>query len=205
MLIVMIGWVLGCAIAGPAPGGAAPKASEFVVELGDRSSEVTHEPADYAAALDAGLARFKAGKEAHGGSYWYYRSHGSWTGAYDEVLVVFEGGKPQRRAWQRGRDGEKGPSERWVEEGKDVGSHKEGEKALSMEEMYASCRGIVGLHDSPVGKFRTLLATRKADGALVSCSSAPEMCVDDCSTSYGPDLFGFGPIPKYLLEKFKLN
>jgi len=137
------------------------------------------EPTD-AERLAASAAKWKKAKEAAGGNYHYKAIRSSFTGFRSETVVVVKAGVVTERrhvATDGGKPGEPGPlKEVWVETGKDIGTHKDGVAARTLEELYAEAKKVL---DAPLPANHVRSLGFDKQGILAYCYTRDTRIADD--------------------------
>ncbi len=137
--------------------------------------------------LKASEEKWKATKEACGGHYSYVVSSSSFSGArWSTTIVVKENKVVERSYLVQGPPVPVAPGEdpapvkpAWVETGKEIGSHKEGAAARTVDELYAVAAKIVA---TPIPPDHRLGLGFDKQGLLSFCFTQDTRIADDIPT-----------------------
>jgi hypothetical protein len=126
-------------------------------------------------------------RDACKGNYSYQVSFGSWTGEGHITTITVKGNKVVARKYEEfdgplGRPG--APKLKWVESESNLGSHKEGDPAVTVDALYAEAQRIVALK-VPRNHERVLELDQR--GLLRSCYLSDTLVAD------GPSRTGVAP------------
>jgi hypothetical protein len=126
------------------------------------------------------LKKWEEKKATLGNDYSYTREFFSFLNfSFENVFVIEDDVVVERHYWsQAGAD-----LETWSEYGTDVGTHDEGFRVATIDELYEECRDEVLTQDD-TENFITL--SFDAEGLLQTCQYFPMNCQDDCS--FGPSI-----------------
>jgi len=123
------------------------------------------------------------------GNYSYRKRWSSWVGFGHETEVVVRDNKVVERRYKSfpGRPREVAPGQppsqpkgkSWVEKGSELGSHKEGHPARTLDELYAEARTILS---RPVSQFERLGLRVDKQGLLLACYTQDKRIADDAPT-----------------------
>ena len=128
-------------------------------------------------------------KKECSGNYSYRKRWSSWVGFGHETEVVVRDNKVVERRYKSfpGRPREVAPGQppsqpkgkSWVEKGSELGSHKEGHPARTLDELYAEARTILS---RPVSQFERLGLRVDKQGLLLACYTQDKRIADDAPT-----------------------
>lgn len=141
--------------------------------------------------LQGSRAAWINAKEAHQGTYEYTSSFESWTGYRANTTLVVRDDEVSERYFEATYRNESGEmvNEEWVEQTKEeLGSHRDGAPAKTIDELYDICAETV-LTQSPLGA--TIWLEFFEDGILHRCTYQENNCADDCSTGVHIDTLTF--------------
>mgnify|MGYP007043344030 CR=1 FL=1 len=113
-------------------------------------------------------------------SYRYEVTGVSWTGLNWVTAITVEGGQIVSREYERfsySNDGAKEIKENYMETGDKLGTHVNGAKLLTLDELYDVCKQEY-LRVDP--ERNTILFTTFDNGLVSSCGYVPKGCADDC-------------------------
>ncbi len=145
---------------------------------------------------EAKIAQFKKSlntweklKEACGGNYTYSKRWSSWVGFGHTTDVVVENNKVVERRYKSfsgrpklvapGQPPAKPKGTSWTETGKELGSHKQGHPAKTLDELYKEAGEIL---DRPVPPFQRLGLRFDKQGLLLACYTQDTRIADDAPT-----------------------
>lgn len=140
-------------------------------------------------------------KVAHQNSYEFSMVWGSFSGYSNTTTITVKNGEIVKRAYKEyipkhmkaGRKAQK-----WVEKGEDIGIHKEGKEAITLDNVYNYAKGLVGNSKEPktseveldgekiiltLPKINVYISTGN-QGLISTAGSRPEGCMDDCFSGY---------------------
>jgi hypothetical protein len=120
--------------------------------------------------LDRSYDRWRAAAEQHD-EYEYTRSLTSWTGYRMETRVTVRDDQVIGRAFE---DNE-GAS--WVETGAEIGTHNDGFRAATLDELYDQCASEVLAQDPALHE---IILDYDDRGFLEQCTYRRYSCEDDC-------------------------
>ncbi|QHS62242.1 hypothetical protein [Chitinophaga agri] len=119
-------------------------------------------------------------KASAGNSYSYMVTTGSWTGTVTETVLTVRNGQVVARSYvHKEREGT-GPQlvvlAQWEENNTDLGSHQEGAKPFTLDDIYAQAKSDwLKKRGDAKTYFETL------NGGMISlCGYVPDGCADDC-------------------------
>lgn len=141
-------------------------------------------------------------KAAHNNSYEFSLVWGSFSGYSHTTTITVKNGEIIKRAYKEyvpkdmRREGVK--PQKWVEKGDDIGTHKEGKQAMTLDNVYNYAKGLLTVIEKPTSTEVELEGEKiiltlpeiniyfSADnkGLISSAGSTPEGCMDDCFSGY---------------------
>jgi hypothetical protein len=136
------------------------------------------------------LALWKELKSKHGNSYVYHATFTSWTGYGSTTEIIVRNGVVTERSYEAFRydqpNGQKEIIDSYHEDETNVGSHEEGAKPLTIDELYETCARdyLVANVSHNALNFQTA-----ETGLMTICGYVPNGCMDDCF--YGIRITGF--------------
>jgi hypothetical protein len=130
---------------------------------------------------------WKALKNANNGEYSYSRSFQSWTGFEYTTRFTVKNDIVVKREYEFSHEPSIGGS--WVEEGADVGTHKDGHDVLLIEQLYDTCAKEVLTKDRA---SHSIFFDLDTNGLLKTCIHVPKNCADDCSFGVDIEKISFG-------------
>lgn len=136
-----------------------------------------------AAQLAESLLDWQVLKETHGGAYAYDVVFASWIGYRATTTLEVRDDEVVKRTYEA-YDPEGEMTERWTEEGADLGSHESGAPLRTVEALYAVCRDEVLARDRAEN---TIHLDFREDGVLKYCFYVPLGCADDCARGVSID------------------
>jgi len=136
------------------------------------------EPADDAARLKESLAKWEKAKEGCGGDYSYTTGFTSAFGFGSTTSVTVRGNKVAGRKYEtfKQEDGKRVTKEEWVEEGKEVGTHKDGAPAKTLDDLYADAKKVC---EEKVGAEKVRSLGFDNAGLLAYCFTRDPRIADD--------------------------
>ena len=149
-------------------------------------------PSEMQEKLAASRATWKARLASRGPRYSYQRSFESWTGYGYVTTVIVEGGVVVERRYEernRGTASTSDPGKTWVETGAAVGSHGEGERALTIDALYDKCAETLRKLD--LGRSQMFFRL-DSGGLLAQCQTVDKGCADDCAVGVSIDWVQIG-------------
>jgi hypothetical protein len=134
------------------------------------------------------------------GTYHYFIVSSSFTGRSWQTTVEITDDVATVRSFEASHQeyvaGSTSPhivvDETWTETGAGIGTHSDGEPALTMEGLYDACERNV-LSQDPARNDITF--TADPNGALADCWYYPHGCADDCSVGVTVSGFACGALP----------
>ncbi len=136
------------------------------------------EPADDAAKLKESFPKWEKVKEECGGDYSYTVMWQSAFGFGGTTTVTVKANKVAGRKYETFKQdgGKRETKEEWTEEGKDVGTHKDGTAAKTIDDLYADAKKLCEAKPAD-GHVRQLGLTK--DGLLNYCFTRDTRIADD--------------------------
>lgn len=129
-------------------------------------------------------------KRKHQNSYQYKITDLSFSGFGSETLLTIQNGEVVRRAYQSflmsENDGTRELIEEYEEVGEDIGTHKEGAKAVTLDELYEDCGSEYLMVDPDT---HTLYFDTDEEGVMKLCGNVPDLCGDDCFEGFHISMF----------------
>ena len=139
--------------------------------------------------LKKSLGAWEKLKEECGGNYTYSKRWSSWVGFGHKTEVVVANNKVVERRFKSfpgrprvaapGQPPTKPEGKSWIEKGKELGSHKEGHPAKTLDELYKEAIGIL---DRPLPPFQRLGLRFDKQGLLLACYTQDRRIADDAPT-----------------------
>jgi predicted secreted protein len=124
-----------------------------------------------------------------GGNYSYSKRWSSWVGFGHTTDVIIKNNKVVERRYKSfsGRPRPVAPGQppakpkgiSWTETGKEIGSHKQGHPAKTLDELYKEAAGIL---ERPVPPFQRLGLRFDKQGVLLACYTQDTRIADDAPT-----------------------
>ena len=129
-------------------------------------------------------------KEECGGNYSYSKRWSSWVGFGHTTEVVVQNNKVVERHYKSfsnrpvlvappGQPQAKPQGTSWSEKGEEIGTHKQGHPAKTLDELYKEAAGIL---DRPVPPFQRLGLRFDKQGLLLACYTQDTRIADDAPT-----------------------
>ena len=127
-------------------------------------------------------------RQACGGNYSYKKHWSSWVGFGHETTVVVESNKVVARSFRSfsGRPiavapghAPKPDGKNWTEQGPELGKHKEGHPAKTLDELYAEAKAVV---HAPLPPFNRMSLRTDKTGLLLACYLQDTRIADDAPT-----------------------
>lgn len=145
------------------------------------------DPADDAARLKESLGKWEKAKVGCGGDYSYTTGFTSAFGFGSVTTVTVTGNKVTGRKYEtfKTENGKRVTKEEWSEAGKDVGTHKDGAPAKTLDELYAEAKKVCAGKVAD-GHVRSL-GFDKA-GLLAYCYTRDTRVADDAPLAGVPPL-----------------
>lgn len=165
----------------------------FAAVLGMLASLTHADESSDQAKLDASLKKWQELKKANTGNYSYKVRWSSFAGFGHETEVVVRDNKVAERRFREfnnrprpvapvlpGAPAPKPPKAKgWAEKGKDIGSHKQGAAAKTLDELYAEAGKVLKVELLPSEKRYVRFDKQ---GLLLSCFSVDTRIADDAPT-----------------------
>lgn len=151
------------------------------------------------AMLTAATSRWAAAKPACP-AYTYRRRHSSVFGWCATTTVEITGDEATARSYASSTNGcdpgaDAGLLEQWIETGPaEVGSHADGDPALTVEQLLGECQTILG---SDPSRYRMVLQV-SAEGVPTTCTATLNQCIDDCTSGIQISAFECAALPASL-------
>jgi len=126
--------------------------------------------------------KFTAFKTSFSNSYHYTAYSGSVFGASASTTIYVVDGKVIGRDYKEYRRSGNGSSDNvlvdgWNESENDIGSHKNGQDALTLDQIYDKAKNVWLKADK---KSNDISFEVDANGLIASCGYVPKGCQDDC-------------------------
>ena len=142
------------------------------------------------AQLKKSLNTWEKLKATCGGNYTYTKRWSSWVGFGHTTEVVVENNKVVERRYKSfsnrpvpeappGQPQAKPASKGWVEKGDEIGTHKQGHPAKTLDELYKEAAAIL---DRPIPPFQRLGLRFDKQGLLLACYTQDKRIADDAPT-----------------------
>ena len=164
-------------------------ATVLVLFVVTAATAVAADPKSDADKLAESLKTWEKAKEECGGDYSYRVQKFSAFGFGSITTVTVKGNKVVERKYEEVGRAEPGkpaePKEKWVETGKDVGTHKEGAEARTVDELYAVAKKLCE-DKVPDGHVRGIGFDKR--GVLAYCYTRDTRIADDAPLAGVPGL-----------------
>lgn len=165
----------------------------FATMLGLLTSLAQAEEPNDEARLDASLKKWRELKDKHSGDYAYKVRWSSFSGFGHETEVVIRCNKVVERRYREfnlralpvapprpDKSAPEKPREKgWIEKGKDIGSHRQGAAAKTLDELYAEAVKV--LKREPT-RFEKRHVRFDKQGLLLACFTVDSRIADDAPT-----------------------
>lgn len=169
--------------------GATLLAPKFMVPT-SHANRQDADPKAAAVKVETSLKAWKKAKAKSEGNYTYTVANSSFTGARWVTTVVVRGNKVVMRKYEvfGGRPRLIAPGQKpgkveqkpkWVEKGKDVGTHKEGASPSTVDELYVEAKKVV---ESKLNPHQRLYVGFDKNGILKHCFYVDTRIADDAPT-----------------------
>jgi hypothetical protein len=147
----------------------------------DKLSALTTLKGESGLSYNESLTQWKELKNENGNSYMYQTTITSWTGFGSITELKVEEGIVTSRVYQafetNETNGEREVFDSYTETKTDLGSHDEGAKPLTIDELYHSCASEFLSIDK---ENNTLYFETEVNGLMTLCGFVPDGCMDDC-------------------------
>ncbi|HXU82117.1 MAG TPA: hypothetical protein VN914_12015 [Polyangia bacterium] len=149
-------------------------------------------PSPLQAQLDQAAAMWARDKPSCA-PYHYARVTLSFTGSTRQTAIEITNDHPSRRRYDARfvQDNGEVTTEHWDETGAAIGSHEDGHRAETVEELFAECRAVLG-QDAAANRLTLEIG---AHGVPTDCVFVPKGCEDDCGMGFNITDFACGPLP----------
>lgn len=130
-------------------------------------------------AYNKSLETWKKLKKEKGNSYTYEVHFQSWVGFGSTTTITVKEGKVVERKYEsfENNDEKKSSNERFVEKNSQIGSHKTGAAALTMDDIYIKAKKDY-LHIDTTQNY--VFFSLDEQGILKMCGYVDKNCADDC-------------------------
>lgn len=130
------------------------------------------------------LAQWEQDKKDHNNSYQFSMMYSSSEGnfSYTTTMIVTQGlitsRKYEEYTYEADNEGnwKPKPGITWIEDKSQIGTHKEGFKAQTFDDLYANCPDFI---NADLDKYYIFFDVGY-DGLMVTCGTSEIDCVDDC-------------------------
>ncbi|MBI1246818.1 hypothetical protein GC197_03110 [bacterium] len=159
-----------------------------------QATALAAEPESPEARLEKSLKTWQKLKEECGGNYSYMIRVRSFIGSGSDTTIVIRDNKIAERKFREwgpppqnpvpvqpgsGPKAETPAGETWSEKGEDIGSHKQGAPAKTLDELYAAAAKVVKVWSGKRSEFEELMVEFDEQGLLKSCFTRDTRIADD--------------------------
>ena len=128
------------------------------------------------------LSKWNELKKVNGNSYVYEIAFYSWVGFSNTTELKIEDGIVTSRTYkeykQNQTNGKRELIASYTETKADLGSHEQGAKPLTIDELYDTCASDYLIVDKT--KNTLYFETDNVNGIMTTCGFVPKYCADDC-------------------------
>lgn len=160
-------------------------------------SQVQTDTAKY----EKSLKLWEQQKKEHNNSYEFSLVWGSFSGFGYTTRITVKNGKIVKRAYKEfvpKQDRKDRKPVKWVEKGEDIGKHTEGQKAVTLDNIYSYAKSLLNIpkesqpSEVELDGEKIILTLPKINvyfstdnkGLIDTAGSTPEGCMDDCFSGF---------------------